>query len=369
MGSENKELYWIALSMVPGIGCKTAHQLLEVFEDPENLFMETRKGLEAIFAKRTNIIDAILSKSMFAEAEKEIKYASINNVKILTYNSPEYPQRLKRAECSDNPIVLYYRGTANLNSQKIISIVGTRKATDYGRRVVEELIADVKNENVMIVSGLAYGVDTLAHRMALQNGLPTVGVLGHGLDMIYPNENVSLAREMLGNGGLLTEYMTGTKIDPHNFPSRNRIIAALSDAVVVIEAAKKGGALITAEVAGSYNRDVFAVPGKVCDQYSEGCNNLIKNNKAHLMQSAQDLFYIMGWKKNGKRESVQTSMFVELTPEQKIIYDLLLQNRELTLDEISLKCELSLPKIASILLTLELKNIIKCLPGKMYKIM
>ena len=367
---ETNDFYWVALSMIPGIGAKTARQLLDVVQEPECLFKETRKGLEAIFSTRTKIIDAILSKSVFADAERELKSAEANNIKILTYNKSDYPQRLKRMECGDTPIVLYYKGTADLNMQKTISIVGTRKATEYGCRIVEEIVADMKNENILVVSGLAYGIDAVSHRMALQNGLSTVGVLGHGLDKIYPYENTGLAKEMINNGGgLLTEFAWQTKLDPHNFPARNRIIAALSDAIIVVEAAKKGGALITAEIAGSYNRDVFAVPGKVGDLYSEGCNNLIKNNKAYLLQTTQDLFYIMGWKKNPKAECVQTKMFEELTGEQKIIYELLLQNRELTLDEISTKCDLSLPKIASILLTLELKNVIKCLPGKMYKIL
>lgn len=366
---DTKNFYWLAFNMIPGIGCKTTRQLLEVVEEPENLFSETRNGLEAIFGNRTKIIDAIVSKSMFDEAERELKFATDNNIDILTYDNPKYPQRLKRAECDDCPTVLFYKGSAELNMQKVVSIVGTRKVTEYGKKMVDELVGGMMSEGILVVSGLAYGVDTCSHKAALQYGLPTVGVLGHGLNMIYPAENRNLAKDMLACGGLLTEYSSQTKLETHNFPARNRIIAALSDAVIVIEAAKKGGALITAEIANGYNREVFSVPGKVGDTYSEGCNNLIKNHKANLIQTVQDMYYVMGWKNNKKTNVLQTSLFPELNADEKVIYDLLLQNSELTLDEFVAKSDLSLPKIASILLNLELKNIIVCLPGKKYKIM
>ena len=362
-------LYWLAFSMIPGVGGKTARQLLDLIPNPEDLFSESRKGLETIFGNRTKIIDAILSKSMFAQAEDELKFVETHKIQLLTYDSDKYPQRLRRMECGDTPVVLFYKGTADLNMQRVVSIVGTRKATDYGRQVAERLVQDMAAENVLVVSDLAYGIDTCSHRAALQYHLPTVGVLGHGLDIIYPYDNRSLAKDMLANGGLLTEFCSKTKLDPHNFPARNRIIAALSDAVIVVEAAKKGGALITAEIANGYNRDVFAIPGKVNEQNSEGCNNLIKNNKANLLQSMQDLYYMMGWKKNEKVEVQQSILFDELPPDQKKVYDLLLLYKELTMDEIVEKSGLSLPKVATILLTLELKNVLKCLPGKIYKLM
>jgi DNA processing protein len=364
-----KELYWLALNMIPGVGDKTAHQLLEIFPSPEALFSETKKGLESIFGNKTKSIDAILSKSMFADAEKELKFIDSNNIQLLTYDSDSFPKRLKRSECNDTPTVLYYKGTANLNSAKVVSMVGTRNATEYGKYVTEKLIKEMSSENILIVSGLAYGIDTYSHINALQNNLPTVAVLGHGLDCIYPTQNAALAKDMIGNGGLLTEYKSFTKIDASNFPARNRIVAALSDAVIVVEAAKKGGALITAEIANSYNRDVFAIPGKINDKYSEGCNNLIKNNKATIIHSADDLFYMMRWAKNKHQECKQAQLFLELQPHEKIVYDLLLENQEMTIDDFSAKCELSLPKIASALLSLELQNVIKCLPGKIYKIM
>ena len=363
------DFYWLAFSMIPGVGGKTARQLLDIIPNPEDLFLENKKGLEAIFGNKTKIIDAILSKSMFAQVEDELKFIDTHKIQLLAYNDDKYPQRLKRAECGDTPIVLFYKGSADLNMQRVVSVVGTRKPTDYGRQVTERLVQEMAAENILVVSGLAYGIDTCSHRVALQYHLPTVAVLGHGLDTIYPSDNRSLAKDMLANGGLLTEYCSKTKLDPHNFPARNRIIAALSDAVIVVEAAEKGGALITAEIANGYNRDVFAIPGKINEQYSQGCNNLIKTNRASLLQSMQDLYYMMGWKKNEKAIAQQPTLFDELPPEQKKVYDLLLLHKELTMDEIVEKSGLSLPKIATILLSLELKNVLKCLPGKIYKLM
>ncbi len=360
--------YQIALSMIPGVGPKTAKRILEFLPNPEALFSETKKGLEALLGKRDTIISAILSKSMFSAVEKELHFIEKNHIQVLFYNEEQFPQRLKRSECSDTPIVLYYKGNANLNTSKIVSIVGTRNATEYGKTMIENLLKGISEEQILIVSGLAYGIDTCSHKVALQNNLPTVGVLGHGLGMIYPSENRNLAKDMLSHGGLLTEYVSETSIEPGNFPSRNRIIAALADATIIIEAAKRGGALITAEIANGYNRDVFALPGRTNDRFSEGCNHLIKTNKAHLIQNSDDLFYIMGWKKKKNQKVIQKELFEELLPTERIIYDRILLGKELTIDEISANCDLSLPKIVVALLSLELKNIIKCLPGKKYKV-
>lgn len=360
-------LYQIALTMIPGVGGKTARQILELYPDPEELFKENRKALEATFGKRA-IVDHILEKAMFPAAEQEMEFVTKNDIRILFVNDADYPQRLKRSDCDDTPILLYYKGNADLNCSKTLSIVGSRKATDYGRSATEQLVKELSSENMLIVSGLAYGIDSASHQAALNNGLPTVGVLGHGLNLIYPAQNRNLAKEMIANGGLLTEFPSNTKLDPGLFPARNRIIAALSDVVVVMESAKKGGALITAEIANSYNRDVFALPGRINDTYSEGCNMLIRSNKANLLTSADDIFYITGWKRKKNQKAVQQSLFQELVGEEKLIYDLLLQHKELTIDEISSLCDLSLPKIAKTLLTLELKNVCKFLPGKIYKL-
>lgn len=360
-------LYQIALTMIPGVGGKTARQILEFYPDPEELFREDRKSLEAAFGKRP-IVDHILNKATLPAAENEMNFVEKNNIRMLFVNNSDYPQRLKRPGCEDAPVLLYYKGNADLNCGKVVAIVGSRKATDYGRTATEKLVQELTSENILIVSGLAYGIDGASHQAALNNGLPTVGVLGHGLNLIYPASHRNLAKDMLANGGLLTEFPSNTKLDPGLFPARNRIIAAMADVVVVMEAAKRGGALITAEIANGYNRDVFALPGRTTDTYSEGCNNLIKSNKANLLTSADDIFYITGWKRNKNSKAVQQTMFQEFVGEEKTIYDLLLLHKELTIDEISSLCDLSLPKIAKTLLTLELKNVCKRLPGKIYKL-
>ena len=360
-------LYQIALTMIPGVGGKTARQILEFYPDPEELFREDRKALEAAFGKRP-IVDHILNNVMMSAAENEMNFVEKNGIRMLFVNDSDYPQRLKRPGCEDAPVLLYYKGNADLTCGKVVAIVGSRKATDYGRTATEKLVQELTLENILIVSGLAYGIDGASHQAALNNGLPTVGVLGHGLNLIYPASHRNLAKDMLANGGLLTEFPSNTKLDPGLFPARNRIIAALADVVVVMEAAKKGGALITAEIANGYNRDVFALPGRTNDTYSEGCNNLIKSNKANLLTSADDIFYITGWKRNKSHKPVQQTMFQEFEGEEKIIYDLLLLHKELTIDDISVLCDLSLPKIAKTLLTLELKNVCKRLPGKIYKL-
>lgn len=360
-------LYQIALTMIPGVGGKTARLILELYPDPEELFKENRKTLETVFGKRA-IVDHILAKDMLPAAEQEMEFVTKNDIRLLFVDDADFPQRLKRSDCDDTPVLLYYKGTADLNCSKIVGIVGSRKATDYGRSATEQLVKELSSENMLIVSGLAYGIDSASHQAALNNGLPTVGVLGHGLNLIYPAQNRNLAKDMIANGGLLTEFPSNTKLDPGLFPARNRIIAALSDVVVVMESAKKGGALITAEIANSYNRDVFALPGRINDTYSEGCNMLIRSNKANLLTSADDIFYITGWKRKKTQKAVQQSLFQELVGEEKLIYDLLLQHKELTIDEISSLCDLSLPKIAKTLLTLELKNVCKFLPGKIYKL-
>ena len=360
-------LYQIALTMIPGVGGKTARQILEFYPDPEELFREDRKSLEAAFGKRP-IVDHILNKATLPAAENEMNFVEKNNIRMLFVNNSDYPQRLKRPGCEDAPVLLYYKGNADLNCGKVVAIVGSRKATDYGRTATEKLVQELTSENILIVSGLAYGIDGASHQAALNNGLPTVGVLGHGLNLIYPASHRNLAKDMLANGGLLTEFPSNTKLDPGLFPARNRIIAAMADVVVVMEAAKKGGALITAEIANGYNRDVFALPGRTTDTYSEGCNSLIKSNKANLLTSAADIFYITGWKRKKNQKTVQQTMFQEFEGEEKIIYDLLLQHKELTIDEISSLCDLSLPKIAKNLLSLELKNVCKFLPGKIYKL-
>jgi DNA processing protein len=264
---------------------------------------------------------------------------------------------------------LYYRGNANLNTSRIISVVGTRYNSDYGKMVCEKMIEELQSENILIVSGLAFGIDTIAHKAALKHNLQTVAVLAHGLDRIYPQQNKSLAKQITGQGGLLTEFISNTNPDKQNFPKRNRIVAGICDAVIVIESSKKGGSLITAELGNGYNKDVFAIPGRTNDSKSEGCNYLIKNNKAALINSADDFLEMMNWKQTAKPASKkQRELFIELTPDEKIVVDILQHRESIQIDELYFKSGLSSSAVAAALLMLEMQNVIVSLPGKVYKL-
>ena len=357
----------VALTMIPGLGCSSVRQLLDIVGDAKTLFSLSKKDLSQIFGKRKEIIDAVADKQTMDDAEKELLFDEKHNIKVLYYTDRDFPQRLNREGCSDTPVVLYQMGNSDLNAERIVCVVGTRKSTDYGRDVTARLISDLKNEGVCVVSGLALGIDAAAHEASLANNIPTVAVLAHGLDRIYPSQNRNLAKKILGNGSLVTEMRSGTAIMPGLFPARNRIIAAMSDATIVVEASKKGGALITANLANGYHRDLFAVPGRVGDKYSEGCNAIIASCKAQLIRNADDLMNNMGWERRSKHESKQTELFVELHGDEKTVYDIIDQHEGITLEEIGLHCGLSLPKIATSLLSLELKNMCRCLPGKRYK--
>lgn len=360
-------LYAIALTLTPGLGPQTCRQLLELYPSPEEIFSLGRSRLQELFGRHTAIIDSIEAKTCLPRAQQELDYIDHHGIDMLFIGDDDYPQRLKRAECGDLPVVLYRKGRCNLNAQHAVSIVGTRRATEYGKECTRRIIEQMQADGITIVSGLAYGIDTAAHTCAVNYGLPTIGVVGHGLETLYPAQNRTLAQRMVEQGGaVLTEFISGTKIAPGNFPARNRIIAALSDATIVVEASEKGGALITATLANGYNRDVFALPGRIDDPYSKGCNNIIATNKASMLRSADDLYYMMGWKRSNT--VTQQTLFPELSSEEQIICHLLETHREMTLDDMQLNCTLSLPKIATILLNLELKNIIKCLPGKIYKL-
>ena len=273
--------------------------------------------------------------------------------------------------CYDSPTLLFYKGDADLNASKIISIVGTRTHTDYSKKITDKLIEELSAQNILIVSGMAYGVDAIAHKAAVKNNLPTVGVLGHGLDQIYPPDHSNLAKDMLKNGGgLLTEFRSKTKPDKHNFPTRNRIVAGMSDATIVIESGIKGGSMVTAELANGYNKDVFAFPGKVTDNKSAGCNYLIKSNKAMLLTDAQQLIEIMGWEEKSQKLKVksQKEIFIELSKDEKIIVDILNEKETVHIDEINLRSGLSSSAIAAAILNLELQNVVNGLPGKLYKL-
>jgi DNA processing protein len=364
----NEDLkYKIALTLIPDIGHILAKRLLSYCGSAEAVFKEKRVSLEKIPGIGSASAKAVLSHDVFERAEEEIKFIQKNNITPVFYLDPAYPKRL--THCEDNPVMLYFKGNANLNAEKMVSIVGTREATDYGKSLCEKLIADLAVHNVTIISGLAYGIDICAHKAAMENKLSTVCVLAHGLDKIYPAIHRSAAEKMLETGGWLTDFTSKTIPDRENFPSRNRIVAGISDATIVVESKAGGGSLITADIANSYNRDVFAFPGKVGDECSVGCNNLIKQNKAALIQSAADVVYILGWeqKKNNKAPQ-QKKLFVELNPDEEIVVNVLKEKDSINIDDLCLVCKLPMSKVSSLLLTLEFSGIVRSLPGKMYRL-
>ena len=304
----------------------------------------------------------------FKTCEEEIFFIEKYKISPLFITDKSYPQRL--LNCYDSPALLYFRGSANLNAPRIISIVGTRNHSDYGKQVCEKMMEEFSDQNILIISGLAFGIDTIAHKAALKNNMQTIAVLAHGLDMIYPSQNKSMAKQMTAQGGLLTDFKSNTNPDKQNFPKRNRIVAGICDALVVIESAKKGGSLITAEIANSYNKDVFAIPGRTNDPKSEGCNYLIKNNKALLITDAGDLLDIMNWREKEKPAiKKQRELFIELTADEKIITSILQEKEMVSIDELYLKSNLSSSAAAQALLMLEMQGVIQALPGKMYKLL
>ena len=363
---EHQLIYQIAVTLIPGIGDISGKRFVSYCGGAEAIFKESRKSLEKISGMREVTIEAICgSKDILRRAEQEVEFIEKNGIKPLFYQDPDYPRRL--LQCDDSPLMLYYKGNANLNAKRVVAIVGTRNITDYGKENCIQLVNDLVDEQVLVVSGLAYGVDTTAHRTSVKAGIPTVGVLGNGFQQIYPAANKKLASEMLANGGLLTECMSGTLPDRENFPRRNRIIAGMADAVVVVESALKGGSLITADLANSYSRDVFAYPGKVKDIYSQGCNYLIRTNRAHLMESVDNLRYVMRWDRQQSQEERQTTFFREFSEEEKRIMDCFGNKGVATLDDFIVGTELPTTKLASLLLNLEFDGIIMALPGKRYQ--
>lgn len=359
-------LYQIALTLLPNIGAVQAKALLDAFGNAKTIFNTSIKQLSAVENVGDVRARSIKQFSGFAEAEEEILLIEKNNIEPVFITDGNYPKRL--LNCYDAPTLLYYKGNADLNSSKIISIIGTRNNTDYSRQVIEKLLDGIKEVSPLIISGLAFGVDSIAHKAALQCGLSTVGVLGNGLHTVYPAQHKSLAKDMLDNGGLLTEFTFHTKPDKHNFPRRNRIVAGLSDATLVVETALRGGSMITAELANNYNRDVFALPGKITDPKSAGCNYLIRSNKAILLTDAQQMMEELGWQRVATRKKMQRELFVQLTDDEQKIWDKLKEKDSIHIDELYLQSGLSSSAVAAAILGLELQNLILSLPGKMYKL-
>jgi DNA processing protein len=360
-----QKLYEIALTLIPYIGVVNGKKLVAYCGGAEAVFRENKNALRQISGIHENVINGIDSKEVMTRAEEEMMFIEKNGIKPLFYLDKDYPKRLQH--CHDSPMMLYYKGNADLNAEKTVGIVGTRNITDYGRYVVEKLIEDLATDNVVIISGLAYGVDAAAHRAALKYDLATVGVLGHGMQTIYPAENRKLSTSMIEKGGILTEFVSGTKPDRENFPQRNRIVAGMVDCLVVIESALKGGAMITAEIANSYDREVFAMPGRVGDIYSEGCNQLIKTNKANLLVNAADIRYVMRWDVDTKVVAKQMRLFRDFSEDEKKVMDVFAENNVVHIDDIIIGTDLSPSKIASILLSLEFDGVLTALPGKRYQ--
>lgn len=364
----NERLSLLALHFIDGIGSYLIKQLISYCGSAEQVFKTPKGKLLKIPGIGAKTAESVRTARPHHLAENEFRKAEKENVEILFFTDKQFPSRLKTIE--DAPSLLYLKGNINLQQVKTVGIVGTRQATLYGREMVEKIIEKLIPHQPIIISGLAYGIDIHAHKQALKNNLSTIGIMGSGMDIIYPAAHKETANKMQDSGGLITENHFGTKPDAHNFPARNRIIAGLSDALIVIEAAEKGGALITAEIANSYNKDVFAVPGNIGQTYSEGCNKLIRTNKANLLTSVKDLEYIMNWTAEQNNNKPLTLFdTADFEPNEKKIVELLRDKKgPLTIDELSWKSKIQPSELASILLGLEFKNIIQSLPGKMYKV-
>ena len=359
--------YQIALTCIPDLGCIRARLLVDYFGSASAVFKAKKKEISCVEGIGEMSARSLKNWDQFNEVEEEILFIRKHQITPLFINDANYPKRL--LHCYDPPTLLYYRGNADLNTSRVISIIGTRNHTEYGKQVTEQLVASLQAQQVVVVSGLAFGIDYIAHRAAMQHDLSTVGVLGHGLDTIYPSQHKSIAKEMIQQGGLLTEFPRNSKPDKHNFPKRNRIVAGMADATIVIETACKGGSMITAELAHNYNRDLFAVPGKITDTKSSGCLQLIRQNKAMLLTNGQELLETMGWQEKKRTIKKQKELFIELTADEKKIVSLLQENESTHIDMLFLQSGLSSSSVASAILSLELQNVISALPGKMYRLM
>ena len=363
----------IALTLVPGVGSILIRQLISYCGSATDVFRSPLARLLKVPGIGEVTARAILKPTVLTEAEQVMKRLEKLGATTLFYTDKAYPSRLKTLY--DAPALLYFQGSGSLNMPRTIGLVGTRQATDYGRRITNELIEAVAPYGVSVISGLAYGIDIAAHRASLAHSLPTIGVMASGLDIIYPNVHQKTAGEMLGQGGLLTESQPGTKPDAHLFPARNRIIAGLSDAVVVVEAAAKGGALITAEYANNYHRDVFAVPGQLNQAFSAGCNKLIRENKAQIYTSPKDIIEALNWDQathqageDGPRKNIAPALPVDITEEESQILALLRQSADLHIDDLSWKSQIPMGRLASLLLNLEFQGFVRSLPGKKYAV-
>jgi DNA processing protein len=365
--SETSLIHKIALGIIPYVGDISARKLVSYFGSVEAVFSEPYGNLIKIPGIGPTLAQHICSKSYLEHAEKEAEYVTKHNIKTYFYLDNDYPYRLK--QCEDSPVVFFFKGNADLNANKLLSVVGTRNATQKGKEQCNKIVQNIaeRHSDLIIVSGLAYGIDVEAHKAAIANNLQTIGVLAHGLKIIYPSAHASIAKKMIENGGLLTDFISDEQPERTNFLKRNRIIAGLSDATLVVESGIKGGALVTADIANSYNRDVFALPGRPDDKWSAGCNNLIKTNKAALVESADDIEFFLGWQPEKSKKPVQKSLFTELDDNEKAIFELIAKEGEMTIDAICRSLEIPVHKLSSQLLQMEFKGALKCYPGNVYK--
>jgi DNA processing protein len=354
----------IALWAVPGIGSLMSRKLVAYTGGIKNIFKLKNNGLQKIPGIGPQLAHAIIREDYYRKADEVLEFATKFQIQIITWYDEKYPVRLK--QCDDSPLVIFVKGQQLVDNRKYIAMVGTRNATQRGTDFCNDFIGQLKarNHDVCIVSGLAYGIDIAAHKASLNHNIPTIGILGHGLDTMYPATHRKTAADIIKEGSLITEFFPGVFPDKNNFVRRNRIIAGLSDAVIVVESDVKGGALITAQLANSYSREVFALPGRISDRYSSGCNWLIKTNQANLMESLADVEYQLGW--DDKPKVIQKQLFVELQPDEQIIYDLLQKQTDTPIDLISRETGLTMPKVSALLLNMEFNGLVKCLPGKVF---
>lgn len=363
--TEQDLFYLLALLRVEGVGDIMAKKLLANFGSAEEIFKTKTNQIAAIDGVGSVLLKNLKDKTVFEKANQELEFIHKNNIKVSFFKEENYPERLKH--CIDAPVLIFSAGNINLENKRIISIVGTRQITSYGIEFCKKLIEDLSPLDPIIVSGFAYGVDIVAHQLAMENDLQTIGVLAHGLNQIYPKTHKKYMAKMEQKGGFITEFWSSTNPDKENFVRRNRIVAGMSEATIVIESADRGGSLITANLANDYNRDVFAVPGRVTDKYSQGCNQLIKTQKANVLTNAADLVYMLNWDIENKSKPVQKQLFVDLESDEQKIYDYLLKNGKELLDIIALQCEFPIYKISGMLLNMELKGVIRPLPGKLFE--
>lgn len=353
----------LALWAVPGIGSVMSKRIISYSGGIKHLFSLKTNDLLRIPGIGETLAETILRDDYYRIADEMLEFANKFGISILTWYDKGYPSRLKA--CEDGPLVLFVKGQPIDSDKKYIAMVGTRNATQRGQAFCRDLVEEIGHSrtDICVVSGLAYGIDVAAHKACVEFGVPTYGVLAHGLDTIYPTAHRDVAAEMLKTGGLVTEFFPKTIPDKTNFVRRNRIIAGLCDATIVVESDVKGGSLITAELANSYNREVFALPGRPADKFSSGCNKLIKNSQAHLVETLSDIEYVLGW--NSQSKAIQRSLFIDLDPDSQKIYDAL-QDNELAIDEICRTTGMTMPKVSSLLLTMELNGVVRGMPGKVF---